>query len=1119
MAISGNTAIVGAQFEDSAATGVNGNQNDNSVSNSGAVYVYRRTGTTWSQESYLKASNPGVNDTFGYSVFISGERVIVGAQGEDSGSTEVNGDRSNDNVADAGAAYVFARNGTTWTEEAYLKASNSGASDLFGFTVSIDGDTAVVGAWGENSNSTTVNGDENNENASNSGAAYVFRLNAGLWSQEAYLKASNSGINDSFGSSVAISGNTIVIGANWEGSAATGVNGDQNNNSVLGSGAAYIFERTGSLWMQQAYLKASNTEENDNFGRAVAIFSDTVLIGARYEDSSSTIVNGDQTSNSAGDSGAAFVFQRTGSDWTQIAYHKAFNAEAFDSFSYTAVALSGDTAIVGAFGEDSYRSGVNASGDGNTASEAGAAYIFTTLANATPEIAISGGFLLDAYGGGIIPISDGDATPRQFDGTDFGLVNVDADTAVFRYSIRNHGTGFLNIAPPLITGPNAGDFNVTGNPVLNIPPGSGTSFAVSFDPSAVGIRRAVISVDNNDADENPYDFAIQGEGINVFRVLSLDDSGAGSLRQAILDANAAPGRNVVEFGVAGAIGVLTSLPALSGASGPITIDGTTAPGYAGDPVVTLQGPGGSSIGLNLGSPGNTIRGLEIRGFHTAILTGDAAAGGNTFALNRLAENVIGLNILSDNNMIGGFDPADGNAITANTGNAVQIAASGLGNTIVGNSIHGNGGLGIDLNGDGATPNDAGDQDAGANNLQNAPVLVSGSSSGGNTAIRGLLNSLPGAAYHIEFFSNDSTDPSGSGEGQMFLGTATVNTDGTGNAVIDVTLAVSVSEGQCLTATATDVAGNTSEFSNAVRSPNSLPGSNVTSQPVDETTGTTPVGITYSSVTSGGNASLTTSTTGRPPPNGFRVGRRGAYYDISTTATFDGNITICINYDETNFRRESQIRLYHFDNGWQDVTTSLDTDNNQVCGVVSHLSPFAIFEPVNTPPLAGNDTAGTESNQSVNLSIAKLLRNDSDADGDALTMTSFSSASAQGGTVALNGAVVTYTPAGDFIGFDTFTYTISDGDDGSAVATVTVAVGDSNTQGSNIVSISVQTNGNPLIVFVGIPGNTYRIQATTSLSSPNWQTIATKTAGGNGLFDFEDTSAGGATTRFYRLDKP
>ena len=148
--------------------------------------------------------------------------------------------------------------------------------------------------------------------------------------QQAYLKASNTEAGDSFGYSVAISADTVVVATPWESSNAIGVNGDGTNNSADSSGAAYVFIRSGTTWSQQAYLKASNTGAGDNFGSSVAISGDTLVVGAPYEDSNATYTDGNGADNSALNSGAAYVFTRSGTAWSQQVYIKPSNTEAGD---------------------------------------------------------------------------------------------------------------------------------------------------------------------------------------------------------------------------------------------------------------------------------------------------------------------------------------------------------------------------------------------------------------------------------------------------------------------------------------------------------------------------------------------------------------------------------------------------------------------------------------------------------------------------------------------------------------------------------------------------------------------------------------------------------------------
>jgi hypothetical protein len=388
VAISGETVVVGAPREQSAATGVNGNQADNSLYRSGAAYVFVRSGSSWSQQAYLKASNTEWDDEFGHAVAIAGETVVVGAPGEDSNATGVNGDHNNDSAHQSGASYVFLRSGDTWSQQAYLKASTTGAHDYFGWSVAISVDTVVVGAYRERSNVTGVNGDQSNNSAMEAGAAYVFVRSGSSWSQQAYLKASNTRARDLFGWSVAISGDTVVVGAHREQSNATGVNGDQSNNSAMQAGAAYVFVRSGSSWSQQAYLKASNTGADDYFGWSVAIAGDTLLVGAPREDSNATGVNEEQSNNSASDSGAAYIFVRSGIRWSQQAYLKASNTGAGDYFGFP-VAIAGNTVVVGAEYEDSDATEVNGNGSNDSAPEAGAAYVFSLASSLAPANATS----------------------------------------------------------------------------------------------------------------------------------------------------------------------------------------------------------------------------------------------------------------------------------------------------------------------------------------------------------------------------------------------------------------------------------------------------------------------------------------------------------------------------------------------------------------------------------------------------------------------------------------------------------------------------------------------------------------------------------------------------------
>jgi hypothetical protein len=404
VAISGDTIVVGAQFEGSAATGVDGDQSDNSAAQSGAVYVFVRSADVWSQQAYIKASNTDVVDNFGWSVAVSGDTIVVGSPNEESAATGIDGDQSDNSTRATGAVYVFVRHAGAWSQHAYLKGSNTGRDDSFGSSVAVDSDTIVVGTHREDSAATGIDGDQSDNSVAAAGAAYVFVRNAGTWSQQAYLKASNTDAIDSFGWSVAISGDTIVVSAPDEDSGATGIDGDQGDNSASRAGAAYVFVRNAGAWSQQAYLKASNAEWNDKFGHCVAISDDTIVVSALAEEGAASGVDGDQSDNSANDAGAAYVFVRNAGVWSQQTYLKASNPEVSDYFGW-AVAVDGGTVVVTTYHEDSAATGIDGDQSDNSAENAGAAYVFDltpacdvtydTIAAWPPKVSIAGNGVQD----------------------------------------------------------------------------------------------------------------------------------------------------------------------------------------------------------------------------------------------------------------------------------------------------------------------------------------------------------------------------------------------------------------------------------------------------------------------------------------------------------------------------------------------------------------------------------------------------------------------------------------------------------------------------------------------------------------------------------------------------
>ena len=374
----GTTLAVGAPMESSAATGVNGKQSDESAYSSGAVYVYTRGGNGWPQQAYLKASNTGANDQFGYAVALSadGNTLAVSAVYEDSAARGIKGNQTDNTVGEAGAVYVFMRTGSAWVQQAYIKASNTGGEedgDTFGYSVSLtgDGNTLAVGAPSEDSAATEINGDQANNAAAGAGAVYVFSRSGNAWAQQAYVKSPTTRGNALFGYSVSLdnSGNTLAAGAF-----------DEDG----GKGAVHLFSRAGNTWSHQARLQASNAERQDSLGTWVAISDDgnTMAAGSLDEDSLLTGVNSgntaaaDQTSDTS--AGAAYVFTRAGTMWSQQAFMKASNSGKEDWFG-ARVALSGDgnTMVATAPNEDSASRGIGGDQKDDSAQEAGAAYIFS----------------------------------------------------------------------------------------------------------------------------------------------------------------------------------------------------------------------------------------------------------------------------------------------------------------------------------------------------------------------------------------------------------------------------------------------------------------------------------------------------------------------------------------------------------------------------------------------------------------------------------------------------------------------------------------------------------------------------------------------------------------------
>jgi FG-GAP repeat protein len=378
MSVDGKLLAAGAYGED----GGTADPDDNSIDGSGAVFVFAKAADGWAQQAYLKAAKPAAGDGFGITVALSIDTntLAAGAFRDDTGAT------------DSGAVYVFSRAGDTWEQQAVLKASNPGAGDHFGASLAMsgDGNTIAVGA-------------------ADGSAAYVFARTGSSWTQQAMLLGGTH--DDQFGYSVALSrdGNVLAIGARLEGGSGAarvfvrsgdswsvetsvhgGSDGDQLGWSVALSptgsmlvvgavgvggltGAAFVFERRDGVLQPMAELAASNPDAGDAFGWSLAITPDEQLlaIGAPRESSAATGIGGDGSDNSAGSSGAAYMFVRSGETWIQAAYVKASNTGDSDRFGQTIALSARHTLAVGANTE---ASGTGDPAD-NSAPGAGALYV------------------------------------------------------------------------------------------------------------------------------------------------------------------------------------------------------------------------------------------------------------------------------------------------------------------------------------------------------------------------------------------------------------------------------------------------------------------------------------------------------------------------------------------------------------------------------------------------------------------------------------------------------------------------------------------------------------------------------------------------------------------------
>ena len=488
-------------------------------------------------------------------------------------------------------------------------------------------------------------------------------------------------------------------------------------------------------------------------------------------------------------------------------------------------------------------------------------------------------------------------------------------------------------------------------------------------------------------------------------------------------------------------------------------DGNTLLGNGRMGVFFIGGGTGNRIGTNSDDLSDS--------FERNVISGNTEAGifldgdGNVIAGNFIGINADGNAPLgngdgirvsgADNNRIGGTAVGAGNVIAFNTARGILIDGVGVGNAVLGNSIYGNGRIGIDLNavndtGNGVTPNDVSDTDSGPNNLQNFPVITNALAVGESSIVSGTLQSTPSANFRLEFFLSSTSDPSGYGEGQIYLGFASATADSSGRASFITEFSTVIpSVGQFISATATDPLGNTSEFSASV--PLVANGSqNVIALPHPTAGG-------HFLVSSPVGSSLTATVTpnaGVTPPSGIEFPFGFVDFTVSGLAPGSAaNVTIAgLDTSQIGDYYKYGATPANPSNHWYNFLFGQATDNDSATGtgmeivggtIVLHLidgkrgdddlaANGAIADiggPVlNHAPVAVNDTATMNEDASLSLSTSTLKSNDKDADGDTLTVMAVSGAT--NGTVTLNSGTVKFIPTSNFNGAAGFDYTLSDG---------------------------------------------------------------------------------------------
>jgi hypothetical protein len=310
----------------------------------GSVYVFERQSGVWTQVAKLLAGVPMVSRSFGSRVSLSGDTLVVGDRRDDSSASGIGGNEGATGTTDAGAVHVFRRGSNgVWAREAYIKASNNHANYNFGQSVVLRNDTLFVGAHRDC-------GDANGVDDSLffwSGAVHVFQRTGSTWSEVQYLKADNAASVATFGSALAFDGTTLAVGSDGESSGTTGV-GATPTGKASGSGAVYLFQKSGGKWAPTLFIKPSDTHAGAAFGSSLALADGFLFVGAQFDPGLGVGLNPTTSKVAAsGGNGAAYLFSFATGAWKQVAHFKPPAADG-ERFRALQVAIGAGAFLIGA---------------------------------------------------------------------------------------------------------------------------------------------------------------------------------------------------------------------------------------------------------------------------------------------------------------------------------------------------------------------------------------------------------------------------------------------------------------------------------------------------------------------------------------------------------------------------------------------------------------------------------------------------------------------------------------------------------------------------------------------------------------------------------------------------